>query len=77
MALNNFKKPKKKFCRMCRSHVVFVDYKDVELIQTYLNRLGKIAPRRTSGSCSGHQRMISNAVKRARMIALLPFVSPE
>jgi small subunit ribosomal protein S18 len=66
---------KKKVCFLCQQGVNFVDYKDVELLQHYLSHSAKILPRRVSGACTKHQRMVSNAIKRARIVALLPFVS--
>ncbi|MDR0857169.1 MAG: 30S ribosomal protein S18 [Mycoplasmataceae bacterium] len=52
----------------------FIDYKDVELLKKYIAYNGKILPRRTTGICNKHQRMIANAIKRARIVALLPFI---
>ncbi len=63
----------KKPCRLCRNKSK-VDYKDINLLQKYIDRSGKIVPKFKSGNCSKHQRMISRAIKRARNIALLPFV---
>lgn len=65
---------KKKPCMLCAKGIDFVDYKDVELLQRYLTPSCKIAPRRISGLCQKHQRMVANAIKRARIVALLPFV---
>lgn len=65
---------KKKPCMLCAKGVDYVDYKDVELLQRYLTPSCKIVPRRVSGLCQKHQRMVANAIKRARIVALLPFV---
>jgi len=65
---------RKKFCHLCARGINYVDYKDVELLKYYLTPSCKIAPRRVSGLCQKHQRMAANAIKRARIVALLPFV---
>lgn len=65
---------KKRPCLLCAKGVDYVDYKDVELLQRYLTPSCKIVPRRVSGLCQKHQRMVANAIKRARIVALLPFV---
>ncbi len=66
---------KKKVCRFCADRVDFIDYKNVELLQPYIQERGKIVPRRMSGTCSRHQRWLKTAIKRARNIALLPFAT--
>jgi small subunit ribosomal protein S18 len=66
---------KKKVCRFCIDRVDFIDYKNVELLQPYIQERGKIVPRRMSGTCSRHQRWLKIAIKRARNIALLPFAA--
>ncbi|XQP55229.1 MAG: 30S ribosomal protein S18 [Mycoplasmoidaceae bacterium] len=65
---------KKRPCLLCAKGIDYVDYKDVELLQRYLTPSCKIVPRRVSGLCQKHQRMIANAIKRARIVALLPFI---
>lgn len=70
---NLFKR--KKYCKLCENAVGYVDYKDVNLLQGFLRERAKIVPRRISGACAIHQRQITNAVKRARQIALLPFTT--
>ncbi|HDJ23479.1 MAG: 30S ribosomal protein S18 [Candidatus Aminicenantes bacterium 4484_214] len=67
--------PKKKVCRFCELNVRDIDYKNVELLRKYTPERGKIAPRRLTGTCSYHQRRLSRAVKRARILGLLPFVA--
>jgi small subunit ribosomal protein S18 len=65
---------KKKVCYLCQMGVNHIDYKDVELLSKYIAYNGKILPRRISGACTKHQRMVANAIKRARIVALIPFV---
>lgn len=62
-----------KVCHCCVQKVKYVDYKDLDFLQRFVSPTGKIIPRRLSGNCSKHQRMLTTAVKRARNIALLPF----
>lgn len=64
----------KKVCRFCADKVGEIDYKDVKLLQRYVNSYGKIEGRKRSGNCLKHQRRMAVALKRARHIALLPFV---
>lgn len=66
-----FYRKKKKICQMCAGKDV--NYKNPEILRKYINEKGKILPRRVTGACSKHQRYIAREVKRARMIALLPF----
>ncbi len=68
-------KPRKKICYFCKNHVEHVDYKDVELLKKYISPSGKITARRITGTCSKHQRMLAQAIKRARYMALLPYVA--
>lgn len=65
---------RKKVCRLCVNKIKTVDYKDVDLLKRFVTERGKILPRRMTGTCAKHQRVLSAAVKRARMVALLPFV---
>ncbi|MBD3296087.1 MAG: 30S ribosomal protein S18 [Candidatus Omnitrophica bacterium] len=65
---------KKKPCRLCREKTEKVDFKDIDLLSKYISDRGKILPTRLSGNCAKHQRMIANAIKKARLAALLPFV---
>ena len=64
---------KKKYCRFKKLGIKYVDYKDGEFLKKFLNEQGKILPRRMTGVCSKHQRLLSTAIKRARLVALLPF----
>lgn len=68
------RRPKKKVCTFCAEKLDAVDYKDTTRLRKYISERGKILPRRISGNCAGHQRALTAAVKRARVIALLPFV---
>ena len=66
---------RRRVCRFCIDKVDLIDFKDVKLLQNYLPERGKIVPRRISGSCATHQRMLAEAIKRARNIALLPYAA--
>ncbi len=66
---------RKKFCRICREKVDSIDYKDLRRLEKFITERGKIVPRRISGNCARHQRQVSLAIKRARHIALLPYVA--
>lgn len=66
---------RKKVCRFCTENIDTIDYKDVGLLQRYVTDRGKIRPRRQTGTCAKHQRRLATAIKRARQIALLPFVA--
>ena len=72
-----FKKPrsKKKVCYFCKSKGAVVDYKDVDLLSKYVSPNGKISPRRVTGTCAKHQREVAVAIKRARIMGLLPFIA--
>ena len=72
-----FKKmrPRKKVCIFCKNKNQVIDYKDVETLKRFVSPNGKISPRRVTGACAKHQRDITQAVKRARHIAILPFTS--
>ena len=70
------RKPRRKVCQFCVDKVQHIDYKDmVRLRMKYPSGRGKILPRRMTGTCAKHQRQLSTAIKRARVIALLPYVS--
>ena len=66
-----FYRKRKKVCYMCAGKQI--NYKDVEILKKYINEKGKVLPRRVTGACAKHQRYIAEQIKRARMIALLPF----
>ena len=65
---------RKKVCKLCIRRIKTVDYKDVDSLKRFITDRGKILPRRITGTCAKHQRILSSAILRARMIALLPFV---
>ncbi len=65
---------RKKPCKFCMTSVDAVDYKNHELLGRFINDRGKIAPRRITGTCARHQRMLVSGIKRARYVALLPYV---
>ncbi len=67
--------PKRKICLFCRDKVEYIDYKDPAKLRPYITDRGKISPRRKSGTCAKHQRALTTAIKRARHLALLPFVA--
>ena len=69
------RKPKKKICSFCVDKVTSIDYKDIVKLRRYTTERGKILPRRISGNCAKHQRQLSEAIKRARAIALLPYTA--
>ena len=69
------RRPKRKPWAFCIEKAVDVSYRDVNRLRKYISERGKIVPRRISGTCAKHQRMLTLAVKRARTIAFLPFVS--
>jgi small subunit ribosomal protein S18 len=66
--------PKERNCHLCANALDELDYKDVRLMQRFVSAYGKILPRRRTGTCVKHQRVVTQAVKRARIMALLPFV---
>ena len=70
-----FKRPaKRKVCSFCVEHMSEIDYKDVAKLRRYVTEKGKILPRRQTGTCAEHQRTLTVAIKRAREMALLPYV---
>jgi len=66
--------PKRKVCAFCSDKIDFIDYKDAVKIRQYISDRGKIEPKRKTGTCAKHQRAISIAIKRARHLALIPYV---
>ena len=65
----------KKYCYFCVNNISEIDYKNVNLLRKFISSYSKIVSRKRSGVCSFHQRKLSNAIKRARIMALLPFVT--
>lgn len=78
MAMDNVKprgnRKRRKVCAFCVDKVEQIDYKDAQKLKRYLSERSKILPRRTTGTCAMHQRQLTTAIKRARQIALLPYV---
>ena len=68
-------KPRKKVCYFTKNHIKYIDYKDVDLLKKYISPSGKITPKRNTGTSAKYQRRLATAIKRARYMALLPFVS--
>ena len=66
---------KKKYCRFKKAGIKYVDYKDAEFLKKFLNEQGKILPRRLTGTSQKFQKKVASAVKRARHLAILPFVT--
>ncbi len=66
---------RRKVCKFCLDRLEKIDYRDIARIAKFTSERGKILPRRVSGTCSQHQRQLSRAVKRARVLALVPFVA--
>ena len=79
MAMDNVKprgnRKRRKVCAFCVDKVESIDYKDTAKLKRYLSERSKILPRRTTGTCAQHQRNLTEAIKRARHIALLPYVA--
>jgi len=65
----------RKTCRFCTEKIDYIDYKDAKLLTAFIPERGKILPRRLSGTCALHQRKLMEAIKRARNIALLPYMT--
>lgn len=66
---------RKKVCQFCADKTETIDYKDTEVLKKYITERGKILPRRVTGTCAAHQREVTRAIKRARIVALLPYVA--
>jgi len=64
-----------KFCKFCVEKIDYVSYKDVKVLSPFIPERGKIQPRRISGTCAKHQRALQTAIKRARTLALIPYVT--
>ena len=65
---------RRKVCRFCAEKVRDIDYKQIQVLRTFVSEAGKILSSRVTGNCAGHQRQLSRAIKRARNLALLPYV---
>ena len=68
-------KPKKKFCRFKKYRIRYIDYKDTEFLKKFVNEQGKLLPRRLTGNSLKYQRKVSTAIKKARQMAILPYVT--
>lgn len=68
------RRPRRRVCSFCVDKVEGIDYKETHKLRKYITERGKILPRRISGNCAKHQRQVTIAIKRARNIALLPFI---
>lgn len=71
----NPRRGRRRVCSFCADKVEFIDYKDTAKLRKYVTERGKILPRRISGNCAKHQREMTESVKRARIVALLPYTS--
>jgi len=72
---NKGHRKRKKVCQFCVDKIQHIDYKDTARLRRYMSERAKILPRRTTGTCARHQRQLMTAIKRARQIALLPYVA--
>lgn len=68
---------RKKFCRFCSDSNIKIDYKNTAILNNFVTERGKIMPRRITGNCASHQRELALAIKRARIIAVMPFVTAD
>ena len=75
MAFKRQRMGRRKVCYFTKNKITYIDYKDVELLKKYISPSGKITTRRITGTCAKHQRMLAVAIKRARYMALLPYVA--
>lgn len=66
---------RKKVCIFCEDKIAYIDYKDSAKLRKFISERGKILPRRVSGACAEHQRKLNTAIKRARQVALLPYIT--
>ncbi|MBI4444606.1 MAG: 30S ribosomal protein S18 [Acidobacteria bacterium] len=66
---------RRKFCKFCAERIDYIDYKDVRILSQFVPERARVLPRRISGVCASHQRMLALAIKRARHLALLPHVA--
>jgi small subunit ribosomal protein S18 len=75
MARQEQQTKKRRSCRFCDNDETYIDYKDERRLSRFISEQGKIIPKRITGNCAGHQRQLVQAIKRARHLALIPFVS--
>ncbi len=69
------RRAKRRVCSFCVDKVAYIDYKDTAKLKRFVTERGKIVPRRISGNCARHQRQVTTAIKRARLVALMPFTA--
>ena len=72
-----FYPPRRRVCAFCVEKKLVIDYKNVSMLRRYLTERARISPRRRSGTCARHQRILAEAIKRARLLALLPFTPDQ
>jgi small subunit ribosomal protein S18 len=65
---------RRKYCRFCANKEIQIDYKNIDVLKPYISEVGKIEPARLTGTCSKHQRKLTTEIKRARQMALIPYV---
>lgn len=65
---------RKKYCKFCANKELVIDYKNVDIFKSYISEVGKIEPARLTGTCAKHQRQLAREIKRARQMALIPYV---
>ena len=68
---------RRKFCRFCADREIIIDYKNISALRYYVTERGKIIPRRISGNCAKHQRRLTREIKKARIMALIPFTTTQ
>lgn len=73
--INKKRRKKKRVCQFCADKSTKIDYKNVQKLEKYVTERGKILPRRITGNCAKHQRKLTTAIKRARHIALMPYIT--
>ncbi len=69
------RKPRRKICVFCADRVEVIDYKDIARLRKFVSERAKILPRRATGTCAKHQRELTSAIKRARQVALIPYIN--
>ncbi len=72
---NRTRRSRRRVCRFCVDKAEYIDYKDTAKLRNYITERGKILPRRVSGNCAKHQRMLTEAIKKSRVVALLPYTA--
>ena len=73
--MKNNQPQKDKYCHLCVNGIDDIDYKKIDILQRFINTYKKILPRKRTGTCSKHQRKLATAIKRARFMALLPYIN--